>query len=305
MINIINIFILLILGGCATIVSHSPNQQKIIQSLPSSALISNVPFISQKKDYCGPSTLAMVMNFKGKELTPDELAKISFTKNASGTYQQDMISASRIKEFVTVPIKSYADLFQEISSGNPVIVFRNLGFDWIPIWHYSVIIGYDNNKEEITMHSGANKNEVVLLSEFDKSWSRAKYWAFSLLIPGETSSNAEVIDYIKSAAAFENAHKFSSASRTYESVLKKWPRNELAYYGLGNIKFNNNDYKTAIKMYEYAVKINSKFSEAWFNLAVSYKLINNSLKYDYAAKMAIKSANGDKKSSLTIKLKSL
>jgi len=298
MINTIFLLTTLLLGGCASFVSHPPAQLERINHLPTSAKISNVPFISQKKDYCGPSTLAMVMKFHGLNTTADELAKFSFSKNAKGTFQQDMISTSRINQFITVPINNYADLFQEIASGNPVIVFRNLGFDWIPIWHYSVITAYDNLKKEITMHSGANKSETLSLSEFDKSWYRAKYWAFSLLKPGQLSSNAENIDYIRSAAAFENTNKIQSAKLVYESVLKKWPKDEMAYYGLGNIYFNNNKYNDSIKMYESAIKSNSSFSEAWYNLAVVYKKVNNIGKYRQAVQMAIKTANKDQKEEI-------
>ncbi len=295
MIKVLLLLSLFNIIGCASIVAHSPSNQKRIDNLPPSAQVQNVPFISQKKDFCGPSTLAMVMQFYGKDVSAEQLSKLLFVQSASGTFQQDMISAARLNQFITIPIENYADLFQEISSGNPVIVFRNLGFDWVPLWHYSVITGYDKQQQTITMHSGADKDSTMKLVDFDNSWERANFWAFSIIKPGMMSQNASAMDLVRSAAAFENIKSYKAAIKTYESITRKWPSSEIAYYGLGNIYFKKNSLTLAIKNYERAIDLKENFPEAWFNLALSYKASKKLVKYKQAAKMAIAKASPDKR----------
>ena len=47
-----------------------------------------------------------------------------------------------------------ADLLQEVAAGHPVIVLQNLGLEWIPVWHYSVVIGYDLSRGQLVLRSG-------------------------------------------------------------------------------------------------------------------------------------------------------
>jgi tetratricopeptide (TPR) repeat protein len=258
---------------------------------PVSKTIAGVPFILQKENYCGPATLSMYLNWLGINKTPEQLAKESFSKNAQGTYKSNLISAARINALMTTPVNSYKDLVTEIANNNPVIVFQNLGFDWYPLWHYSLIYGYDLESQTLTLHSGEDKSKKMKISLFENSWQRADYWAITLTPTSKLSKSAKEFDYIKSAAALEKLNFSKNAKEAYHNILKRWPKSFMAYFGLGNIHYKNNQPLKAQTFYQKSVQLNPRFSLAWFNLALINEEANNLQAASRAAKSAILHAN--------------
>ncbi|MBZ5782504.1 C39 family peptidase, partial [Klebsiella aerogenes] len=57
--------------------------------------IQYVPFIKQKKNHCGPATMAMVLKYAGKEIPLEELNQAMMTHKLKGTFQSEMISVAR------------------------------------------------------------------------------------------------------------------------------------------------------------------------------------------------------------------
>lgn len=278
--------------GCASNRLLNTKLSKLDElSIPKSKTIQNVPFILQKENFCGPATLAMYMQWLGINQTPEQLADISFSKSAKGTYKSNLVSAARINGLMTAPVNSYKNLVLEIQAGNPVIVFQNLGFDWYPLWHYSLIYGYNINKKTIVIHSGEEKSKEVPLKLFDNSWKRANYWAITLTPSTKLSKTAKQFDYIKSAAALESLNLSKKATQAYSEIIKRWPKSHMAYFGLGNIHYKNNNVQAAVKAYKKSVELNTNFSIAWFNLALLSEETKNMKEAKTAAREAISHAN--------------
>ena len=122
--------------------------------VPRRAAVADVPLIKQEDYYCGPASLAMVLQWAGMDVTQAEIAAQAFSPGATGTYLADMVGTARRRGQLAVPISSLADLLGEIAADHPVIIFQNLGLSWAPTWHYAVAVGYDLKDDQIFLNSG-------------------------------------------------------------------------------------------------------------------------------------------------------
>lgn len=229
----------------------------------------------------------MYLNHLGLPVSSEEIAESNFSRKAKGTYQELMLSYSRSLGLVTVKVNNYTDLFKEIDAGNPVIVFQNLGFDWYPLWHYSIIFGYDLKKMTLTMHSADEESKTQEIKKFDNSWKRGKNWAFVITAPRKLTPTTNETEYLKSASAFEQLNLNEPAKEAYLTMLTQWPQSYYAHFGLGNVYFSEKKFVQAQKSFEQSVLISPSFYMAWTNLAVVYHNLGLLEKFKFAKKNAL------------------
>lgn len=254
--------------GCATRTPQTKALIKNKEGRPQKALVQNVPFAAQTENFCGPATLSMASAHAGRPVSMKEVSKLVYTPGAKGSFKSEMLSgAARLGHFA-VPIKGLQALVEEINRQRPVIAFRNLGFDWYPLWHYSLIYGYDLNKEQVRMHSGKDKAKDLDLDKFERSWRRADYWGMVLMRPGELSENASEWDSVRAAAYLEAYGREASAELAYDAILRKWPKSALAAVGKGNLLVGRGNYSKAESFYRKALSSDPKLTGAWTNLAL-------------------------------------
>jgi len=85
------------------------------------------------------------------------------------------------------------------------------------------------------------------------------------------------------AAPYMNLAKLEpKAAESYlKQAVKANPNNQFVYYELGNFYFDKNDYQSAIREYQNAITIDTKYFEPYFALAVCYSELG-----DYKSAMA-------------------
>ncbi len=96
----------------------------------------------------------MTLVWSGVSTNPDQLTPIVYTPSIKGSLQPAMIAATRRQARLAYVISSPQEMLQEVAAGHPVIVLQNLGLSWAPVWHYSVVIGYDLDTNSVLLHSG-------------------------------------------------------------------------------------------------------------------------------------------------------
>ncbi len=69
-----------------------------------------------------------------------------------------------------------------------------------------------------------------------------------------------------------------AALKLYEKVVELDPDFIFAYYNMGEIFYNEKDYRAAIDIYTNAIKLESHFAEAYFNRGLSYLSIGETAK---------------------------
>ncbi|WP_413289192.1 PA2778 family cysteine peptidase [Bdellovibrio sp. HCB337] len=268
------ISLVLILVGCASATPQTESLLVNARDLPKATAIEGVPFVEQAANHCGPATLTMAMNWAGKNVTVEEVTPMVFTPGAKGTFQSDMISASRRQGLVAIPLEGMNDLLKEVSAGNPVVVFENLGLTWYPQWHYAVVFGYDLQHQYVLMHSGLEANKRWDLRRFERSWKLGDYWGLVVLPPGKLSATADELSHMKAASALEQIGKIEDAHQAYQAILTRWPKSLTAAIGMGNIAYTKKDYSAAVRILKQASQYHPENAALKNNLAVAEEAVS-------------------------------
>lgn len=259
----------LVAAGCAAPTRQTDSLLAAPGDLPRAARVREVPFIKQTDNYCGPATLTMAMEAAGKKVTVEEIAAQVYTPGKSGTLQQDLIGSARRQGMLAVQIQGMPALLREVSAGNPVIVFMNLGLSWYPIYHYAIVTGYDLNDPLVVMHSGKSKNKEWSMRKFERSWMLGKYWGLVVLPATQLSATADEMEHSAAGAGLESAGKLVEAESVYENILGKWPQSFGALLGMGNLRYAKNDVRGALVFLRRAVAAHPNNSAAWHNLTIA------------------------------------
>jgi hypothetical protein len=256
---------ILALAGCAS----APVQRVSgAAGLPERAELQTVPFYPQEDYQCGPAALAMVLSANGKPVDPAVLKPQVYLPDRHGSLQIEMLASARRNGFVALELRpELAGVFAEIASGHPVIVLQNLAFDWYPLWHYAVAVGYDLEAQHITLRSGRDRRVELPLDVFDKSWRGGGRWAMLALPPDVLPASVAEAEYAKAVAKLERTGQTVAAAEAYRSALNRWPDNLVALIGLGNIRYAAGDLGGAERSFRRAAKTHPTSTAAHNNLA--------------------------------------
>jgi hypothetical protein len=279
------LLIVLSLSGCAA--PTAGLHASLPDGFPSRHLIAAVPFSAQTDDQCGPAALAMLLQYSGVPATAGELQEAVYTPGRKGSLQSGMITAARRHDRLAYPIQGLDCLLREVAAGNPVIVLQNLGLQWIPRWHYAVVIGFDLRAQSITLHSGKNPARRVGLKTFHHTWRRAEHWGLLVLSPGRLPATAQAPVYLKSALGLQKAGFSASAVLAFRSAVRKWPDNTGARMGLGNALYAGGDLPAAADAFQRTVAIDSQHGDAMNNLAHVLAELGDLEKAESAARRAV------------------
>lgn len=255
--------------GCAVPARQTEAFLLAPREIPEAYKIKNVGFIKQTENYCGPATLAMAMRFWGAPRSVEELASQVYTPGKKGTLQLDLMSASRRQGMLAVPIQGLSALLHEIAAGHPVIVFENLGLSWYPRWHYALAYGYDLREPEIILHSGPDQEKHWSMRKFERSWMLGDYWGLVVLPPDKMSVSGDELGHAAAAAGLEQAGKIPEAELAYQNILKRWPGSLGALIGMGNISYEKQEYRTAVRYLKEATEKHPLSAAAWHNRATA------------------------------------
>lgn len=197
--------------------------------------ILEVPFFPQEEYYCGPTTLAEVLNFYGTEIDAEEIAPSLFIPERRGSLQIEMVSSAR-----QFGLLSYAgettieQLLSLVSEDIPVIVLQNLGTSWYPRWHYALVIGYNLTEETVLLHTGLSQRRTVPMALFENTWRRGEYWMLAAFPPQKSSKYLDPFLYTRAAQDLMEVNKTDASLTALESATAQWSDYWLPYLLLGN-----------------------------------------------------------------------
>jgi len=254
----------LVLSGCG-ILSTGPLLQT--SGGPSKAIVANVPFFAQEELQCGPAALAMTLNWSGITVQPSDLISEVFTPDLKGSLQSALIGAARRHGRVAYAITGSEALLAEVSAGNPVIVLVNLGLSWYPKWHYAVVIGFDQEREEIILHSGLTAREHLSSRVFLNIWRRGEYWGLLVLPPDRLPATVSEGDWLEAVAGLERTGQWQAAADGYSTGLKRWPQSFVAWMGLGNSCYGLRDLAGSAEAFRRATLLQPENGVPFNNLA--------------------------------------
>ena len=202
--------------------------------LPARARVGGVPVIVQARDQCGPASLAMVLAWAGLPASPEALGPRVFTPGRRGTLAMDLAREVRSRGLLAYRVgPDPADLLAEVAAGHPVLVLENRGLSWWPVYHYSVLVGYDRDRGEAVLHAGGEHPEAVRLPTLLRTWRRAGSFGLVVLPPGELPASRDPGGILRALADLEGAGAYAAAAAGYEAFLARWPGEWRAALGWG------------------------------------------------------------------------
>jgi tetratricopeptide (TPR) repeat protein len=211
--------------------------------------------------------LATVLHHAGVERSLAQLADDVYVPQRQGSLPLEMLGGARRAGVVPYVLKGQPQaLWQEVAAGHPVVVLQNLRWDWLPLWHYAVVVGYDQAADTVTLRSGDEKRLTMPVSEFMQSWARAKRWAFVALPPHQLPATASATEYVQAAITLERVAPLQ-AMQAYQTALRAWPDHLEARLALGNSYYQQHDLQSAQTHYEIATTYHPTAGDAWNNLA--------------------------------------
>jgi tetratricopeptide (TPR) repeat protein len=284
----------ILLPGCST----APQTRALLQQppaqLPAAAELDGTPFNPQQRYQCGPAALATVLQTHAIQVSPEELVDAVYIPALNGSLPQEISATARRYGLLAYRLQpALADLLTEISHGNPVLVYQNLGIPWLPKWHFAVVIGYSLHDNELILRSGTTRRWRTTLTTFERTWSRGDYWALVILPPGDVPASARLTHYLRAARDLEQTAGTEHALPAYQAATTRWPDKPLPWLTLGNTYYTRSDYAAAEHAFRQAIHVAPYKSEGWNNLA--FALLHNGCPHKalQAARCAAHTADDD------------
>jgi hypothetical protein len=166
--------VLLTQGGCAAGAGVGKEAGAVRSPdgpAPISSVIAGVPFLPQEEDTCGPSSLAMVLRFLGRDVDTREIVRETRTEGLKGTLITDLTAAARRRGFASdIADLDLPRLRERIVAGVPVILLVDLG-----IWTWSrphYLVAYGWTPEGVVAHSGREQGKVIPFPTLDAQWAK-------------------------------------------------------------------------------------------------------------------------------------
>lgn len=259
---------LLMLAGCGGPAGQYRDLPNPEQAATPSKELTEVPFYPQERYHCGPAALATVLDHAGLETSPERLADSVYLPERHGTLQTELVVATRRHDHVPYRLEGTLDaLLEEIAAGNPVLVLQNLGLGFWPRWHYAVAVGYDLEREEIILRSGRTERRTHSLRHFERTWELADHWAIVVTPPDRLPATATRKRWLEAIAALENRDRLEAARTGYATALDAWPASHTAWFGMGNVLYEQGDYAGAAEHYRTAAERQPDSAAVHHNLA--------------------------------------
>lgn len=271
-----NYFLLLItlfslmLTGCSSL---SPQTRYLLDEAIETRhkLIEGVENLTKDDGDCGPAALATVLAWSGREVSTAQLKPQMYTPLHNGSLPSDLISAARNFGMLAIEVSTMSSAVKELSGGNPVIALLNMGFSWLPVWHYVVLVGYDFGSQEFIMYTGKSHAEHMPFTYFERHWQLSNFWAVVVLPPDRLAHSASELSHMQAASGLEALGKLNSAKQAYAAILKKWQNSFTAHFGMGNIAYQERNYSLAADYLAKAIALKPTSKAAKHNLAIVRK----------------------------------
>lgn len=259
--------VILLNSGCA---GTQQSRQLLSQprGLPASVELATIPFFPQQTDHCGPAALATVLTGSRTDVTPETLAPEVFLPQRQGSLQVELLAAARRHGRIPYVIQPRLDdLLREVAAGNPVLVLQNLGLNWLPRWHYAVVVGFDLQQQQVILRSGAIKRHITRLTVFEHTWRRGGYWAVVVTPPDRLPETVQELPYLQAVVALERLRQWQVAVSAYGAALQRWPHSLGGLMGLGNSRHALRDLRGAEYSFRRATVLHPEAAPAFNNLA--------------------------------------
>ena len=214
----------------------------IAAQCPSECKIDGVPRIKQLQNYCGPATLAAVLQCLGEKTTTQEtVGKAVYDPVGGSTNGADMLYYARSKGYAAYSWNSsIEDAKKKLAAGSPIIVLQqNSTTD--SSGHYRVLTGYDDATSKFKVMDPYYDNITELTyAQCERLWKPMGRWALVVVPTDKDTFSKELCDrnpvvHMDLSYAMYTRGEYAGALKEAKTALALEPGNDYSRNMLNKI----------------------------------------------------------------------
>ena len=255
----------LVVAGCGP---TSKRLRREIQRDGAGAYVSGVPFVRQRRDWCGPAALASVAEYCHLGLTQEEIARDVYLPSIRATLTTDLADCalehglwSRAGRGSPDEVKAWLD------RGLPVIALLKLAGLGGGRLHYVVVTGYHRPRRYFIAHTGRLSNRPIAFERFAREHEAAGGFILVACPPDRVSWPLTADGHNKLGLLLERQGNLARARAEYQRAIEADPSRQVAHFNLGNVLARLGEREPAERAYRQAIRLRPEFADAHNNLA--------------------------------------
>lgn len=230
-------------------------------------LESVVP-VAQTAYQCGPAALESVIRHWGKEADAEQIGRSLSDSGTRGVLNFSLARYARDQGFWTeIRQGEREDLRQWIQSGIPPVVMLRVGPLGIPIYHFIVLKGFNDEEQIFYANTGHPATRAIRYAPFFKRWDQADDWTLLICPPEKVNWKLSGEQSTDLGLLLERAGRLGLAESWYQTALAKDSMNQSARFNLANLYSKTNRVSQAKAIYQELFKEKPGWAPASNNLA--------------------------------------
>ncbi|MHB8094201.1 MAG: C39 family peptidase [Candidatus Aminicenantales bacterium] len=211
-------------------------------------LIQTVPFEKWlERNYCGPACLAMVLNFwdETRSFSQKKIADEIYDSENQATYNSELVLYPRTKGFESYSFRGNLRILKDVVGKNIPVIVLTKTINQIAKGHYRVVIGFDDEEDQIIFHDPYFGDQYAMTSEdFLKVWNLGKgrnqsRWMMAV-VPDQTpfpfpALQNDPLTPINLATAYYRRSDFVKSKEQWEKARGFLSEDPYPLYSLGMV----------------------------------------------------------------------
>ena len=274
---------LFLLCGCVGL-NYNVIKGNLDNDIDEGHYIDGLHFFKQDKNFCGPSALAVVMNYWGDDVTQEKVAEAIYHASIKGSLTVDLENYAFKRGFFAQAGEFELDkLGPMIREGIPIIVMVQV-MPFIKRNHYLVLFGYNETRQIVMAYTGKEEPILMGYGDFVRKWESAGKWALIVAPPQKVDWELDSYYLNKLGLIYEESGLNDLAVVYYKKAIKEDNSRALYFFNLGNVYVKLSEYEQAVLYYNKAIGADKTYADAYNNIAYSLYLDGRNLDMaeDYA-----------------------
>jgi predicted double-glycine peptidase len=246
-------------------------------------LIQTVPFEKWlERNYCGPACLAMVLNYwdETRSFSQQKISDEIYDSESQATYNSELVLYPRTKGFESYSFQGNLQILKDVVGKDIPVIVLTKTIKQIAKGHYRVVIGFDDNEDQIIFHDPYFGDQHAMTSEdFMKVWELGKgrnqsRWMMAV-VPAQSAFpfpalQNDPLTSINLATAYYRRSDFMKSKEQWEKVRESLSRDPFPVYSLAMVSLREGDAGEAEAYALEALNLDGKSAYAYDVLGLAY-----------------------------------
>jgi len=246
-------------------------------------LIQTVPFEKWlERNYCGQACLAMVLNYwdETRSFSQRKITDEIYDSESQATYNSDLVLYPRTKGFESYSFQGNLRILKDVVGKDIPVIVLTKAVKQIAKGHYRVVIGFDDDEDQIIFHDPYFGDRNAMTSEvFMKVWELGKgrnqsRWMMAV-VPGQSAFpfpalQKDPLTSINLATAYYRRSDFMKSREQWEKARESLSEDPYPLYSLAMVSLREGKAEEAEVYALKALSVDAKSAYAHDVLGLAY-----------------------------------